>query len=270
MSPRATESRAHDVPLVLESRTRDRVLQAISERGPITAATLAQDLGLTAPAVRRHLENLEEAGLITEREPAPGIRGRGRPARSFVLSDAGHHALESDYDHLATEALRFLAQEAGESAVRRFAESRVAEVETRYAAQLTAAGTDRAARVDALVAALTRDGFAASARPVGEPGSKSPFTGIQLCQGHCPVQDAAREFPAFCDAETDAFSRLLGVHVQRLATLAHGDHVCTTFIPTGAVAAPGPTGTTPEPPTPVTSTPATSTPATSTERSSTR
>lgn len=270
MSPRATESRAHDVPLVLESRTRDRVLQAISERGPITAATLAQDLGLTAPAVRRHLENLEEAGLITEREPAPGIRGRGRPARSFVLSDAGHHALESDYDHLATEALRFLAQEAGESAVRRFAESRVAEVETRYAAQLTAAGTDRAARVDALVAALTRDGFAASARPVGEPGSKSPFTGIQLCQGHCPVQDAAREFPAFCDAETDAFSRLLGVHVQRLATLAHGDHVCTTFIPTGAVAAPGPTGTTPEAPTPVTSTPVTSTPATSTERSSTR
>ena len=52
------------------------------------------------------------------------------------------------------------------------------------------------------------------------------------------MQDAAREFPAFCDAETDAFSRLLGVHVQRLATLAHGDHVCTTFIPTGTPAAP--------------------------------
>ncbi|SDO99707.1 Predicted transcriptional regulator, ArsR family [Pedococcus dokdonensis] len=233
-----------DAPLVLESRTRDRVLQAISERGPITAATLADDLGLTAPAVRRHLDHLEEAGLITEREPAPGVRGRGRPARSFVLSDAGHHALESDYDHLASEALRFLAQEAGETAVRRFAESRVAELETRYAAQLAAAGSDRAARVDALVAALTRDGFAASARPVGEPGSASPFAGIQLCQGHCPVQDVAREFPAFCDAETDAFSRLLGVHVQRLATLAHGDHVCTTFIPTGAVTAPATSSTT--------------------------
>jgi predicted ArsR family transcriptional regulator len=45
----------------------------------------------------------------------------------------------------------------------------------------------------------------------------------------------AREFPQFCDAETEAFSRLLGVHVQRLATLAHGDHVCTTFIPTESV-----------------------------------
>jgi predicted ArsR family transcriptional regulator len=235
-------------PAALESRTRDRILQVISEHGPITAATLALDLGLTAPAVRRHLENLEDAGLITEHEMAPGVRGRGRPARSFVLSDAGHQGLESDYDHLATEALRFLSQESGEGAVRRFAESRVAELEGRYAAELAAAGTGTAARVDALVGALTRDGFAASARPVGEPGSTSPFTGIQLCQGHCPVQHAAREFPAFCDAETDAFSRLLGVHVQRLATLAHGDHVCTTFIPTSGVASTSTAVSTPAPP----------------------
>jgi predicted ArsR family transcriptional regulator len=49
------------------------------------------------------------------------------------------------------------------------------------------------------------------------------------------VQHVAAEFPQFCDAETDAFSRLLGVHVQRLATLAHGEHVCTTFIPLSVV-----------------------------------
>jgi predicted ArsR family transcriptional regulator len=221
----------HAPAQALESRTRDRVLQAVSERAPITAATLAEELGLTATAVRRHLDNLTEAGLITERELVPAHRGRGRPARSYVLSEAGHQALESDYDHLATQALRFLAAEAGDGAVRRFAEARVHELERRYAVELEAAGDDPAARVDLLVAALTKDGFAASARPVGERGAPPALTGIQLCQGHCPVQHAAREFPQFCDAETDAFSRLLGVHVQRLATLAHGDHVCTTFIP---------------------------------------
>lgn len=226
------------VPQILESRTRDRVLQAIGERGPVTASALAEDLGLTVPAVRRHLENLTDAGLIHEREMAAASgRGRGRPARSYVLSDGGHQALDSDYDHLATEALRFLSEEAGDDAVRRFAESRVGALEKRYAVELAAAGTDTTARVDALVAALTRDGFAASARPVGRTsatgdGAPAGLSGIQLCQGHCPVQHAAREFPQFCDAETDAFSRLLGVHVQRLATLAHGDHVCTTFVPT--------------------------------------
>ena len=175
-----------DAPQVLESRTRDRVLQAIGERGPVTAAALAEELGLTAPAVRRHLDNLTEAGLICEREPAPAHRGRGRPARSYVLSDAGHHSLESDYDHLATEALRFLSAEAGDAAVRRFAEQRVAEVEQRYAAELAPAGDSPAARVDALVALLTRDGFAASARPVGLPGATGPRTGHPALPGALP------------------------------------------------------------------------------------
>ena len=74
-------------------------------------------------------------------------------------------------------------------------------------------------------------GFAASARPV----QAGALAGVQLCQGHCPVQHAAEQFPTFCEAETDAFSRLLGVHVQRLATLAGGHHVCTTFIPTAGL-----------------------------------
>ena len=45
------------------------------------------------------------------------------------------------------------------------------------------------------------------------------------------MQDVAHEFPQLCEAEARAFSRLLGVHVQRLATLAGGGHVCTTNIP---------------------------------------
>lgn len=233
-------------PQAFESSTRDRVLQAISERGPITAAALAQELGLTAAAVRRHLDHLVEATLITGRDAVTAHRGRGRPARAYVVSEAGHQTLNSDYDHLATEALRFLAREAGEEAVGRFAQQRIAELEQRYAAELAAVGSDPAARAEALVTALTRDGFAASARPVGGPGTPGQLTGIQVCQGHCPVQHAAREFPQLCDAETDAFSRLLGVHVQRLATLAHGDHVCTTFVPTPSV----PTRSVPAVPTP--------------------
>ena len=35
-----------------------------------------------------------------------------------------------------------------------------------------------------------------------------------------------------CEIETQLFASLLGSHVQRLATIAHGDGVCTTHIPT--------------------------------------
>jgi len=219
---------------VLDACTRDRVRQAISEDGPLTAAALASRLGLTPAAVRRHLDLLARKGAIEEHEPpaaSAAARGRGRPARAYVLSEAGHAGLDSDYDDVATSALRFLAARAGVDAVGEFARERIAEFEQRYAAELAGAGKDVAARAEVLATALTANGFAASTRPV-RAGPK--LAGVQLCQGHCPVQHVAAEFPQFCDAETDAFSRLLGVHVQRLATLAHGEHVCTTFIPLSA------------------------------------
>ena len=215
-----------------EQRTRERVLAAVSEHGPVTAAEVGRLLHLTPAAVRRHLDALAEQGAVEEHEAgAKGARGRGRPARAYVLSNRGHRALRTDYEGLAGDALRFLAETGGPEAVAAFSRQRFAGLEARYASRLASAGEDPAARADVLVEAMTEDGFAASARPVGA----GALSGVQLCQGHCPVGRVAEEFPALCDAETAAISRLLGVHVQRLATLSRGAHVCTTFIPTGAV-----------------------------------
>ncbi len=225
----------------LESRTRSRVLHHVSTDGPVTAAELGRALDLTPAAVRRHLDALVEQGVIAEHEPVSARRGRGRPARAYVVTATGHRALDTDYDTLAVDVLHFLTAHVGTAAVSEFARERVATLEQRYAARLARAGADPSARAAALVEALTEDGFAATARPVAAGGT----SGVQLCQGHCPVQQVAAEFPAFCDAETDAFSRLLGVHVQRLATLAGGHHVCTTFIPTAFIPTSGPVRTRP-------------------------
>ncbi len=40
----------------------------------------------------------------------------------------------------------------------------------------------------------------------------------------------AAEYPQLCEAETEAFGRLLGTPVQRLATIANGDGICTTHV----------------------------------------
>ena len=218
-------------PNGFEARTWDRVRQLLAEDGPLTAADLASRLGLTPAAVRRHLDLLAEQGAIEEREPAIA-GGRGRPARAYVLSEAGHARMGNDYADVATSALRFLAEHAGADAVGEFARERSAELEARYAAQLPTASGDVPARAQALASALSADGFAASIRPAG---AGLPLAGVQLCQGHCPVLQVAAEFPVFCDAELDTFSRLLGVQVQRRTTRARGEHVCTTFIPVDAI-----------------------------------
>ncbi len=221
-------------PVVSDDRTRDRVLRYVSEGGPVTAAELAEQLELTATAVRRHLDALVDSGDLAATEVIGRRRGRGRPARAYVVTPSGHRRMTTEYDDVATAALRFMADRLGPGAVATFAEERLAELEQRYGPSVAAAGDDPTARTHALAQALAKDGFAASTRPVGNPDSPS---GLQLCQGHCPMHEVALQFPQFCDAETEAFARLLGVHVQRLATLAHGEHVCTTFVPlTGATA----------------------------------
>ncbi|MFP5345692.1 MAG: helix-turn-helix transcriptional regulator [Actinomycetes bacterium] len=212
-----------------EQSTRARVARAIGEDGPVTASELARTLGLTPAAVRRHLDAMLADDLIAERTPPVLHRRPGRPAKAFVLSAAGHAAMTNAYDDLAVSALRFVATRHGRDAVREFAAERVAGLERRYAEHVRSAGETTEERASALAGALSADGYAATTRPVGSPGTRA--SAVQLCQGHCPVQHVAAEFPELCEAEAAAFSRLLGVHVQRLATLAQGAHVCTTHVP---------------------------------------
>jgi predicted ArsR family transcriptional regulator len=204
--------------------TRERVARSILENGPSTAAVLAARLSLTPAAVRRHLDHLVAEGALEPREPRVyGARGRGRPAKVFVLTDSGRDTFIQAYDDLAASALRYVRETLGEEAVAEFARRRTADLEERYGPVLEQASDDE--RIELLAGVLTEDGYAASVQT-------SP-AGDQLCQHHCPVAHVAAEFPQLCEAETEVFARLLGRHVQRLATIAHGDGVCTTNVPSG-------------------------------------
>lgn len=220
MRPDLSEVEASSV--IDDAPTRERVVSTILEQGPTTAAVLAEQLGLTPAAVRRHLDGLETDGVLAVREPRiEERRGRGRPAKVYVITDAGRDRFDHAYDSLAVDALEFLSESAGPDAVKAFARHRLAGLKNRLLPLVEqAAPADRAAVV---ARALTDDGFAASA-------SSTP-AGQQICQHHCPVSHVAEQFPQLCEAEAEMFAELLGTHVQRLATIAHGDGVCTTYLP---------------------------------------
>ena len=208
-----------------ESSTRERVARSILENGPSSAHTLGERLGITPAGIRRHLEALQIDGLLSAREPRISVtsRSRGRPAKVFILTDHGREKFEHSYDDLAVSALRYLVASGGVNALTGFAQSRADDIERRHAPAL--AGVEAYQRLRALAVGLSEDGFVASIQP-------TPIaSGHELCQHHCPIAHVAAEFPELCEAETEAFGRLLGTHVQRLATIAHGDGVCTTFVP---------------------------------------
>src|SRR4051794_34171531 len=211
-------------------RTRDLVARTILETGPQNAADLAGRLGLSPAGIRRHLDALVADGLLLEREPRPAAhRGRGRPARSYALTDAGRAAFPHAYDDLASTALRYLRETGGEDAVRAFAEHRAATLAADLRGGIRA-DAPLATRVERLADGLSASGYASTTQAVGT--GDAAVHGIQICQHHCPVAHVAAEFPELCEAETRAFAAVLGTYVQRLATIAHGDGVCTTHVPT--------------------------------------
>lgn len=201
-------------------RTRDAVAKSILENGPSTAAVLGQRLGITPAGIRRHLDNLVEENILEAREPHSAlVRGRGRPSKVFVMTDFGRQKFEHSYDDLAVSALKFMSAQSGEHLVKAFAKNRADDIERKAAGAIS----KKSHKTQALATFLTEQGYAASVEVRGQ--------GEEICQHHCPIAHVAAEFPELCEAETAAFSALLGTHVQRLATIAHGDGVCTTYIP---------------------------------------
>lgn len=206
-----------------EVRTRETVVRLLLAGGPMTAAALAERVGFSPAAIRRHLDQLLAEGAIVSREAsAIGRRGRGRPARTYLLTEIGRTRLPHAYDSLAVEALQFLSDAAGPDAVTAFARRRAEGLIDGVRDQLAAA-PDVPARAEILAGALTASGFAASVHEVG--------IGEQLCQHHCPVAHVAARFPQLCEEEMVVLTEALGTYAQRLATIANGDSFCTTFIP---------------------------------------
>lgn len=207
----------------------ERVARTLVQVGPSTATDLAEALEMTPAGIRRQLTALIDEGLVVSQDRAPygptPKRGRGRPSSVFMLTAAGRAACDQAYDDLALDALRFMSAEYGAGAVEAFATDRA-----RHLADAMGGVGGSVTPAD-VAAALSRAGYAADVEPLGD-------VAVQLCQHHCPVVDAAREFPVLCEAETIELSRVLGRHVTRLATLAHGDEVCTAVIATAATPAP--------------------------------
>ena len=200
--------------------TRDAVARSILENGPSTAVVLGERLGLTPAGIRRHLDLLIADGILEAREPHQAlIRGRGRPSKVFVMTDSGREKFEHSYDDLAVAALKFMSAQSGEHLVKAFAQSRADDIERKASIAIA----EQPHKTAALATFLTEQGYAASV--------ESLPSGEQLCQHHCPIAHVAAEFPQLCEAETEVLSKILGTHVQRLATIAHGDGVCTTYIP---------------------------------------
>ena len=221
-----------------EGETRRQVMLYVLKNGPVTAADIAHELGLSAAGVRRHLDILVDTGYAETVKPRAGAAGsgrayRGRPAKHFRLTETGRTQFGHSYDKLASDALHAIRQAGGSAAVERFATAHWNRLLAGVDLDADVQAGDEESLSDAvrkLADVLDAHGFAATVTNAGR--------GVQICQHHCPVARVAAEHPELCAAEQEVVSAKLGTHVQPLATIADGHGICTTNIPLNTASTP--------------------------------
>ncbi len=183
--------------------TADHLLFLIKTRGPQTAQQLAEVLALTSMGARRHLEAWQAKGLVHSEDRADKV---GRPARHWVLTEAGHARFPDRHSELTVQLIAQVRQLFGQHGLDQLIGAREQASEQRYAEKIgTAKGLK--ARVNALALARDEEGYMAEVKA-------APDGSLLLIEHHCPICAAATECQGFCRSELAVFQRTLGPKVQ--------------------------------------------------------
>ncbi len=191
------------------SATRNTLLDLLKRGGPQSASALAETLGVTAMAVRLHLYELAEEGLIEETSKPVG---RGRPTKIWSLTEAAARAFPDAHQGLALEMIESIREMFGEEGLSKVIDRHSDSQLTAYRTHL--AGHDSiGARVKRLTELRSAEGYmAAAAEDDGD---------WLLIENHCPICSAAKACTRLCANELDVFRQALGDDV----TVTREDHL---------------------------------------------
>lgn len=196
--------------------TRRKILLALKQAGGMTAAELADRLGITSMGVRRHLTALERERLVYYDRVQ---RGKGRPSYIYRLSPEADRLFPKNYAGLANELLGYLAaHEDGRLVLQLFDERARRRIGQ---AQAELAGRSLPERVAGLAHILSREGYLA------EWDQLAPDT-LVIREHNCAVHDVAVEHRAACESELSFLRAVLPeAEVTRETHIVAGAPCCT-------------------------------------------
>lgn len=200
----------------------DSILRFIKRNTEITAAMLAEELGLTKEGARQNLLKLVEEDLVNSTAKSEGV---GRPITYYTLSKKGIARLPDAHAEVIVELLHSVKTLLGNNALDLLIGEREKKVYARYEKRLVSA-VSLEQKLNILTQIRTEEGYMAH----WEQKEGVYF----LIENHCPICAAATACQGFCRAELSNFQSLLGTsyHVERIAHLLSEDQRCIYKITT--------------------------------------
>jgi DeoR family suf operon transcriptional repressor len=205
---------------------RSNLLIELKKAQPLTAGELGARFGLTANALRRHLKELEGAGLVHYRRE---VRGVGGPRFAYSLSEDGEALFPRAHAPALVDALTFLREREGPEAVVAFFRRRWAGILAESGVALGALALED--RVQLMAELLSSQGYMAEASAAPWQGAPGPAAGgcglaLTLRKYNCALREVAERFPELCAAEVEFMEEALGARLERRAHLLAGCNMC--------------------------------------------
>ncbi len=193
--------------------TRERVLELVIQQREARVENLAEGLGITTAAVRRHLDNLRADGLVDIKQVR---QATGRPYYAYHATEAATGALPAAYADLLERMLQSLSEQDGVKAkvIAGIAESLAARHRGKVPNQMV----DPAELAQMVTESLRAEGILDSWHAESD--------GFHLMNGACPYPKAAEMSQLPCDSDRKAIELLLGFDVDQVHRIVDGAACC--------------------------------------------
>ena len=210
-------------------RTRDEVVRILHERGERSVTELAEEIGVSAGSIRRHMDLMLADGLVVSHLAR---QSRGRPTTRYALSEAGEEQTSSMHyqrllGQLSSALVNLSADEVdgqdGHTVLDRLFDHVAESVAREHASEIR--GESLGQRVYEVTLALSNEGILQEVEDAGE------F--FRLRNTGCPYRSMATsmaENHACCAADRRAIELLLGAPVEQITTVAGGAAACEYLV----------------------------------------
>ena len=199
-----------------QAPTRYAALSLLIKQGESKASNLANALGISVQAMRKHLRSLEEEGLV-EANPSGGRPGR--PSNSWRLTRLGTKQFHDGSEDFALGLLDSMITTLPPETVTALLKQQAIEKAVTYKQQIGEGSIKQ--RVENLAKLRRSEGY------VSESFESDDGVSFCLNEFHCSVQRIAEEFPSVCDQELLLIRRTFpDCEVERVHWRLEGGHSC--------------------------------------------
>lgn len=207
--------------------TKQDILHLLLKKEQLTAQSLSEILEISQQAIRRHLKDLEEEGLIEHQAVQSGM---GRPNYLYRLSREGRDHLPDQYDEFALSLLNTLAETVGREQVGTILRKQWQQKALEYRRQVGSGSLQD--RVAKLVELRQAEGYMAEWYLVeADPSVERTDPKFVITEYNCAISHIAESFPSVCGHELEMFALALqDCKVERTHWLVNGEHRCGYLI----------------------------------------